>query len=324
MKRLLGVVAASCLLPSVSNAADLQFGNLESYGEFSIHRLSGTGFSENYWSGDFGIRLTPSDTTKPVNFGFYVGYDGLGFLGNGSGNSSSDNLAYPTAAIVLNVGEHDLSFGVPRSVVSDIFDRKDRVGNLLLEFEARLYADTLRYVRVISSLDDVGGTFYGVRYDARWSNTTLAAGLFWGEVFEQESRIIQIAASHEIGNLRFRAGYEFAQNAWSDSTASYSTGVTAISGKFAYGIDATLLKYSDGETTTLDFFGTYHFNDRLKASISYMSSAEEFGDYSFSSIGLEFAPTSSSFVVVTAATAADDLFGDGNNPIYEASVGLRF
>ena len=321
MKILFGIVAASCLLPSVSNAADLQFGNLESYGEFSIHRLSGTGFSENYWSGDFGIRLTPSDTTKPVNFGFYVGYDGLGFLGNGSGNSSSDNLAYPTAAIVLNVGEHDLSFGVPRSVVSDIFDRKDRVGNLLLEFEARLYADTLRYVRVISSLDDVGGTFYGVRYDTRWSNTTLAAGLFWGEVFEQESRIIQIAASHEIGNLRFRAGYEFAQNAWSDSTASYSTGVTSVSGKFAYGIDATLLKYSDGETTTLDFFGTYHFNDRLKASISYMSSAEEFGDYSFSSIGLEFAPTSSSFVVVTVA---DDLFGDGNNPIYEASVGLRF
>jgi hypothetical protein len=321
MKRLFGVVAASCLFPSFSNAADTGFGNLEPYGKFSIHRLSGNGFSENYWSGDFGIKVTPSETTNPVNYGLYVGYDGIGFFGNGSGDNGSDTLAYPTAAIVLSVGEHDFSIGVPRSVVSDIFDREDRVGNLLLDFEARLYTDTLRYVRVISSLDDVGGTFYGVRYDTRWSNTTLAAGLFWGEVFDLESRVVQIAASHEIGNLRFRAGYEFAQNAWSDSTASYSTGVTSVSGKFAYGIDATLLKYSDGETTTLDFFGTYHFNDRLKASISYMSSAEEFGDYSFSSIGLEFAPTSSSFVVVTVA---DDLFGDGNNPIYEASVGLRF
>ncbi len=321
MKLLLGISAATCLLPSFSNAADTGFGNLEPYGKFSIHRLSGNGFSENYWSGDFGIKVTPSETTNPVNYGLYVGYDGIGFFGNGSGDNGSDTLAYPTAAIVLSVGEHDFSIGVPRSVVSDIFDREDRVGNLLLDFEARLYTDTLRYVRVISSLDDVGGTFYGVRYDTRWSNTTLAAGLFWGEVFDLESRVVQIAASHEIGNLRFRAGYEFAQNAWSDSTASYSTGVTSVSGKFAYGIDATLLKYSDGETTTLDFFGTYHFNDRLKASISYMSSAEEFGDYSFSSIGLEFAPTSSSFVVVTVA---DDLFGDGNNPIYEASVGLRF
>lgn len=323
MKILFGIVAASCLLPSVSNAADLQFGNLESYGEFSIHRLSGTGFSENYWSGDFGIRLTPSDTTKPVNFGFYVGYDGLGFLGNGSGNSSSDNLAYPTAAIVLNVGEHDLSFGVPRSVVSDIFDRKDRVGNLLLEFEAGVYKDTLRYVRVITSQDDIVGTFYGVRYDTRLSNTTLAAGLFWGNLFDQQSRIVQIAASHEIGNLRLRAGYEYADNflGWYDSTSSYSAGVTAISGKFAYGIDATLLKYSDGETTSLELFGTYQVNSRLKASISYVSFAENFGDGSLSSIGVEFAPTSSSFVRVTAA---DDFFGDGNNPVYEASMGVRF
>lgn len=322
MKRLFGVVAASCLFPSFSYAADTGLGNLEPYGKLYIHRLSGNGFSENYWSGDFGIKLTSLDATKPVNFGLYVGYDGLGLLGNGSGDIGSDTLGYPTAAIVLNLGEHDFSIGVPRSVVSDVFDREDRVGNLLLDFEARLYADTLRYVRVISSLDDdVGGTFYGVRYDTRRSNTTLAAGLFWGELFDLESRVVQIAASHEIGNLRFRAGYEFAKNVSTGSTASYSAGITSVSGKFAYGIDATLLKYSDGETTVLDLFGTYHFNERLRASISHISSLEDFGDYSLSSIGLEFTPTTSSFVRVTAA---DDLFGDGNNPIYEASVGLRF
>jgi hypothetical protein len=301
MKILFGIVAASCFLPGMG------FGSLETFGELSINRLSGTGFRQDYWSGDFGIRLTPPENSEPIGFGFYVGYDGLGLLRNSSCVNCSDTLAYPTAAIVLNVGEHDFSIGVPRSVVNDIFARKDRVGSLLIDFEANLYRDTLRYVRVISGLDDVGGTFYGVRYDTRWSNTTLAAGLFWGEVFDQESRIIQVAASHEIGNLTFRAGYEFAQNAWSDITASYSAGITRVSGKFVYGIDATVLKYSDGETTAVDLFGTYQVNDRLKASISYVSLGEEFGNNSLSSFGLEFAPTSSSCF---SMTSADDHLSD--------------
>jgi hypothetical protein len=109
MKNLSGILSAICLLPTASHAADTAFGDLEPYGEVAIHRLSDSNFNQHYWSGDFGVRLNPKDDAKPMNFGFYVGYEGLGFFENLDDIESTSDIGYPTAAAVVRSGAHQFS-----------------------------------------------------------------------------------------------------------------------------------------------------------------------------------------------------------------------
>lgn len=336
MKNLSGILSAICLLPTASHAADIAFGDLEPYGEVALHRLSDSNFNQHYWSGDFGVRLKPKDDAKPMNFGFYVGYEGLGFFENLDDIESTSDIGYPTAAAIVRSGAHQFSFGVPRSVIGDTFDREDRVGNLLLDFETGLFTDSVRYARLFGRL--IGGgneTIYGVRYDTTWNNTSLSSGFFWGEIYYFEdysidTRIFQAAAEHQIGNISFRVAFEHEQSLlstnildYSDSVhdSNYSIGATAVSGKFVYGLDLTSRNEGDFNQTYLDVFGTYKVNENLMASVNYVRVATDAWESSLSSIVVEFTPSASSFIRVS--TTHDDDFS-GNSAFYEASVGIRF
>lgn len=335
MKNLIGILSAICLLPTASHAVETAFGNLEPYGEFALHRLSNSSLNQHYWSGDFGVRLKPADDTRPMSFGFYVGYEGLGFFENPSDSDNISDIGYPTAAAVVSSGAHQLSFGVPRSVIRDTFDRDGRVGNLFVDFETGLFKDSVRYARLLGRL--TGGadkTLYGVRYDTTWNNTSFSAGLFWGEIYSVQlysidTRIFQAAVEHKLGNISFRAGVEYENDLFSANefdyserqhNSNYSIGATAVSGKFIYGFDVTTLNDNNFKQTFLDVFGTYNVNDKLRATVGYLVSENSWDD-SLSSISIEFTPSASSFVRVS--TTHNNSFSE-NRPFYEASVGIRF
>jgi hypothetical protein len=332
MTKFAALIASVCLVPSVSHGAETAFGTLEPYGEFSVHQLSGGGFSESYWSGDFGVRFDASANALPVDLGFYAGYEGLGVF------EAGNNFNFGTAAVVVKSGAHELSFGLPRSVFSDVFDREERIGNVLFDFEVELFTDSVRYIRLLGSQIGISPDLLGVRYDTGWGATSLSAGLFWGEWdlrpflpsdevdlgdFESlQAKVIQVAIDHEIGDLRFWAGFEHSEYILSTSSNSYLLGVSATRGKLSYGLDANLRKDDGFQTGHVDLFGTFQFNDRLRAGVSHVIFLDGDSSSSFSSVGVEFSPRPSSFVRVMSMLERSDL--GGSIAVYEATVGLRF
>lgn len=321
-KSLCGVIAAFSLMPVPSIAGEAMLANLDSYGEIALHNLSGGGASENYWTGDFGVSLLPSEDKLPMGFGFYVGYEGLGYFGD------SFDLGFPTAAMVVTSGAHQLSFGIPRSVISDTFDNDDRVGSLLFDFEADLIKDSVRYARLLGSMEDDGFTLYGVRYDTKWNNTSLSSGIFWGKFYpfdwepaSMEMRFFQAAVEHELGNISFRAALELGENLLDGRNSSYSAGATVRANNLTYGLDASFITMNEAELTYVDLFGTYQVNENLKTSITNLRIIEQGWNASITSIGVEFLPNRSSFLRFTTVF---DHSVSWNTEVYEASIGVRF
>jgi hypothetical protein len=312
MKKFAALMASVCLVPSVSHGADTAFGTLEPYGEFSVYQLSGGGFSDTYWYGDFGVRFDVAADSLPVNLGFYVGYEGRDRLDNGE---FSDYDGYLSAAMVLQRDTHEVSIGSPRSVISDVFSQRDRIKGVDQILYLKGYIDTVRYGREL-----LNQRFYGVRYDTEWGATSLSSGLFWDKQDNNVSRVLQVAVDHEVGDLRFRAGLERYENVISDLGYVYAVGVSATNSKVSYGFDASLTKDGDNETTIVDLFSTYRFNDKLKAGLGHVFEKNTDYELSFSSVGVEFSPETYSFVRATVEFPSDSRM----SAVYEATVGLRF
>jgi hypothetical protein len=161
---------------------------------------------------------------------------------------------------------------------------------------------------------------YGVRYDTEWGATSLSSGLFWDKQDINVSRVLQVAVDHKVGDLRFRAGLERYENVISDLGYVYAVGVSATNSKVSYGFDASLTKDGDHETTIVDLFSTYRFNDKLKVGLGHVFQKIPNFEQSFSSVGVEFSPETYSFVRATVEFQNDS----GMSAVYEATVGLRF
>lgn len=321
MKKSAALFVSLCLLPSVSYGADTAFGTLESYGNLAVHRLSGDGFSDNYWSGDFGVRLNARETALPVSFGAYVGYEGLGFL------DENDDIGFATAAIVAKIGPHELAIGMPRSIISDIFERHEAVANLLSDSGVNLINDTVRFVRLVGVYGGDEPLLYGFRYDGNYGQTSISGGLFggeidWSDVETSDIRVFQLALQHQARNLTFRAAFEATEGAlYAGSVQSYSLGATVANKKTSYGADVIRFDAVGGGYTFIDLFGAYKFNEQWKASLAQSFVAEDGVETSLMFLGVEFAPTPSSFMVLTSTIQPSE---PGNFNVYEASVGIRF
>lgn len=314
MTKLAALIASVCLIPSVSHGADTAFGALEPYGELSVYQLSGSGFSDTYWYGDFGVRFDVATDSLPVNLGFYVGYEGRDLLAKGE---FSDYDGYLSAAMVLQRDTHELSIGSPRSVISDILSHgRDRIKGVDQILYLKDHVDTVRLGR-----ESLNQQFYGVRYDTEWGATSLSSGLFWDKQDDNVSRILQVAVDHEVGDLRFRAGLERNENVISDLGYVYAVGVSAANSKVSYGFDASFTKDGDNEITIVDLFSTYRFNDKLKAGLGHLIRKNADDELSVSSVGVEFSPRTYSFVRATVEFESSDFW---DSAVYEATVGLRF
>jgi len=86
MKNIVGLVVALSLVSTAAWTTETFLGNLEAYG--SIHVAQGGssdgGWSDGgYWFGDIGVRMDPSTTPNDLSFGYYVGFEALGFIGSG-------------------------------------------------------------------------------------------------------------------------------------------------------------------------------------------------------------------------------------------------
>jgi len=313
MKNVIGLIAASCLLPTVSHAAETPIGTLVSYGDFSLHRLSANGSHQDYWYGDFGVRLKAPQGATALSFGAYVGYTGFGTF------EGTLDYAYPTAALVIESGRHEVSVGLPKSVLSDTFDRKDRLGNSILDLEIGFFTDMVLYARLISDSIDETGNIYGVRYDTEWGDSSLSAGGFWGALDSEEFRSVQVAFEHRIRNWSLRAGAERADFFDGETIDNFAIGATGEKGRFSFGIDAYLTTYSLERINYFELFGTYRATESIKASVSHVSF--DTIDSSFTTVSAEYTPNSSTFVRLSTVFG---LVNDGADELFEASVGIRF
>jgi hypothetical protein len=200
-------------------------------------------------------------------------------------------------------------------VISDVFSQRDRIKGVDQILYLKGYIDTVRYGREL-----LNQRFYGVRYDTEWGATSLSSGLFWDKQDNNVSRVLQVAVDHKVGDLRFRAGLERNENVISDLGYVYAVGVSATNSKVSYGFDASLTKDGDNETTIVDLFSTYRFNDKLKAGLGHVFEKNTDYELSFSSVGVEFSPETYSFVRATVEFQNDTAM----SAVYEATVGLRF
>lgn len=313
MTKFAALIASVCLVPSVSHGADTAFGTLEPYGELSVYRLSGSGFSDTYWYGDFGVRFDVATDSLPINLGFYVGYEGRDLLAKGEFSDYDGHLG---AAMVLQRDTHEVSIGYPRSVIGDVLSHGGRIRGVDQILFLKSYVDTVRLGREL-----LNQKFYGVRYDTEWGATSLSSGLFWDKQDNNVSRILQVAVDHEVGDLRFRAGLERNENVISDLGYIYAVGVSAANSKVSYGFDASFTKDGDNEITIVDLFSTYRFNDKLKAGLGHLLRKDADDELSVSSVGVEYSPKTCSFVRATVEFESTDFW---DRTVYEATVGLRF
>jgi hypothetical protein len=321
MKKILGLAAPLSVIATAVLAVDTPVGRLEPYGEISLRTFSvpGSGGSDEFFFGDFGVRLSPLMTSGPLKYSVYVGFDGWHDL------SSGYEYGYETAAVVLEKGNHAVSFGMPRSVIHDTFDDRSLISSELDGTGSVNWGDAVRSIRMYAT-----SPIYGVRYDGDFGKTALSVGVFSGKYSGEDMHSMQVTLKHEVGGVKLRAAFEHLQSDFINNVTSspeavnvYSLGATTIFNKLLVGTDFSFVDYHN-EYQNFNFtrvFGSYNVTEQLRVGASYSEFGRRRGSQKSTSLGVEYAQSNGAYARLSG------IFGLGNgsgNDAYELAVGLRF
>lgn len=328
MKKILALTAPLAIIATTAFATDSVVKRLEPYGEISLLSFHGDGWgaSEDIWLGDFGVRLPSLATSGALKYSFYVGYDGGGSIGG----DSSIWSGYGTAAMVLENGPHAISFGVPRTVIHDVFRDGDVISSKLLRNQLLNLSDITRLVRMETALADTGmSSIYGLRYNGDFGKTTFSAAVFSGNAYDENMHSVQLALTHEMDRVSLRAGFErshvdafrSAPERDDGTISTYSLGATAKFDKLSVGLDMTVTGFSTSNLKTAQMFGTYKINERLRVGASYL--VVDAGDNSnqYPGLGVEYVAASGAYARLSGMFGSET--GQDTN-IFELAAGVRF
>lgn len=310
MKKVFGLAAPLSMIATAALATDTIVKRLEPYGDISLRSLAmkDGGDSLNMWLGDFGVRLSPLVTSGSLTYGFYVGYDGFG----GIPKDSTEGSGYGTVAVTLESGLHMMSFGVPRTVIHDTFNRRGATSIALQDADV-FFSDWTRGSRAMAGTESGRiSSIYGLRYDGDYDKTALSVGVFSGDVFDENVQSVQATLKHDIGRVSFRAGLEHLNAAY--SVSSYLLGATAQFAKASAGVDVSLFDLPETNLKSVQIFGSYKINEQLHIGASYLAAEQEGYSEQSSTLGVEYMQPNGTYV---------RLIGEDSNA-YEFAVGVRF
>lgn len=284
-------------------------------GWIEVERLfdnSGEG-GTNFLIADLTFKLRPAAFN---GFGVDLGYEGTRFDGL--------NLSAAYAAAVIPLGGGELSFGIPRAAIQQIFDLPAIGGHNFTQLVSGLLTEP-DYLTAMS----VSAPMYmlvtrtsvtGLRYDRNIGATRISAGLyqlkFMLDDFSTTDTVGQIAVEHGFGDTSLKFGLETVTS--TDGTlVNILAGATTTVGQFDLGATARRLQQpaNGGYLDSLRLDGVYHVNDALDVTANYHRTMQQ----QFTMLAL-----SARYTVADTGYVEAGLISVDGSSAYQVSFGMTF
>lgn len=273
---------------------------------------SGKG-GENLLIGDLTFKLRPAALN---GFGLDLGYEG----------ARIENLGMSGiyAALVMPLGGGELSFGIPRAAIQQVFDLPAIGGHNFTQLISGLLTEpdylTTTHISPPIFLLAANTNLSGLRYDNTYGNTRISAGLYRLvtsiEAFSSTDTIGQIAVEHGIGDTRLKFGLETISSQ-GETLINALVGATTTVGKLDLAATAQHRQQpaNDGFIDTLRLDGVYHVNDALAVTANYHLTLRE----QFDILGL-----SARYIVADTSYVEAGLMNVFGTNAYQVSFGIKF
>jgi hypothetical protein len=284
----LALLLAPCAQPLLAQSLP---GNHELSGWIELEQFFAGSFSDTLIAADVTLKLRP-DSLNGVGFDFGV----QGVQAEGFGASA----IYATVVMPLAGGE--LSFGLPRSAIREIFGSRAIAGAQGPDLELGLLTQP-DYMTSFNILVD--SEIYGLRYDNTYDATRVSAGLFQVD----DATGAQVALEYSLSNTKLRLGLETLSAAGSNSTNLATLGKVELAG---------IVRRLDGPGGSLESLrldADYAISDAFKLSASYFTASQGFGDM----LGL-----SGEYTFTKTAYVQAGMLNFAGSDLYDISLGVKF
>ena len=234
-------------------------------------------------------------------FGFDLGVQGL--QTSDGGNSA----IYAAAVVALGGGE--LSFGIPRSAMREIFGKKPMAGAQSLDLGTELgllaQADVLTVEYLNSNVD-----IYGLRYDNTFGAARISTGIYKAE----DSTVTQLAMEYEMQAAKLQFGVERISGGGSSLTnlamgATASFGAVDVSGLVRH-LDTT-----GDNLNSLRLDAAYNVGDAFTLGASYLTASE---------LGSDLLGLSGEYTITKSAYVQGGVLHSSGDNVYDLSLGVKF
>ena len=270
--------------------------NSDLSGWIELEHSFGDGDSENLIAADVTLKVRPASMNG-------IGFD-LGVLG-AQGDDFGLSSIYATVVVTLGGGE--LSFGVPRSALREIFGSRSFAGSQLVDVTLGVLSQS-DYLTPVYLLSDA--EVYGLRYDNTYGSTRVSAGLYKVE----DATTGQVAMEYALSNTKLQFGLE-SLSGGGITVTNLVLGAVATMGKLEMSGMIRHLSAEGGSADTLRLGARYAISDAFVVSADYFTASEETPDVL--GLSVEYGITKSAYVQGGVVNA------DGSN-LYDLSLGVKF
>ncbi len=271
-------------------------GNSNLSGFIELEHLSGDGFSDNVIAADVTLKIRPDAMS---GFGFDLGVQGA--------QTDDEGMSAIYATAVLSLGGGELSFGIPRSAMREIFGSKPFAGAQYLDLQISMISQ-VDYLTPLYVMSDVN--MYGLRYDNTFGAARISTGLYKVE----DATVTQVAMEYDMQPAKLQFGVEHLSGS-GDSITTLALGASASFGAMDV---SGLLRHLDvpgGSANSLRLDGAYNIGDAFKVGASYLTASDGFDD--ILGLSAEYTFTKSAYVQAGVLNAAGD-------NVYDLSLGVKF
>ena len=287
------LLASACATPILAQSLP---GNPVLSGWIELEQVFGGFGDERFLAADVTLKLRPAAMN---GFGFDLGVKGV------QTQDISFSALYATVVMPLAGGE--LSFGMPRSALREIFGSRPMAGGQAADLELGILsqADYLTTVDLMIGLDT-----YGLRYDNTYGALRVSAGLYKVD----DADAAQVAVEYALSDTKLRFGVETLSNDF-ETVTNLVLGGSQTLGKLEL---TGVLRHLDSGMFAADTFrldADYRVTDAVTVSASYLTASEAMDD--FYGLSADYTFTKTAYVQAGVLMV-------GSDNLYDVSLGVKF